>query len=71
MRGPGKFFSTEQSGFFKHKIADMVTDGPLIRLARKAAQNIVENDPALNDHPLMKNRMLKDYAQYLETAAIS
>jgi len=71
MRGPGKFFSTEQSGFFKHKIADMVTDGPIIRQARKVAQDIVESDPALNDHPLMKERLLKDYAQYLETVVIS
>ncbi len=71
MRGPGKFFSTEQSGFFKHKIADMVTDGPLIRQARKAAQNIANSDPKLDNHPLMKERLLQDYAQYLETVMIN
>ena len=71
MRGPGKFFSTEQSGFFKHKIADMVTDGPIIRQAREIAQNIAKADTKLDDHPLMKERLLKDYAQYMETGTIS
>lgn len=71
MRGPGKFFSTEQSGFFKHKIADMVTDGPIIRQAREIAQNIAKADTKLDDHPLMKERLLKDYAQYMETVTIS
>ncbi|MCH7612704.1 MAG: ATP-dependent DNA helicase RecG [Candidatus Marinimicrobia bacterium] len=71
MRGPGKFFSTEQSGFFKYKIADMVTDGPIIRNARQAAQELTKTDPKLENHPLMKERLLKDYAQYLDTVTIS
>ena len=71
MRGPGKFFSTEQSGFFKHKIADMVTDGVIIRKARETAQTIAKADTKLKNHPLMKERLLMDYAQYLETAVIS
>jgi ATP-dependent DNA helicase RecG len=71
MRGPGKFFSTEQSGFFKHKIADMVTDGAIIRKARETAQTIAKADTKLKNHPRMKERLLKDYAQYLETVVIS
>ena len=71
MRGPGKFFSTEQSGFFKHKIADMVTDGIIIRKAREVAQTIAKADTKLENHPHMKERLLKDYAQYLETVVIS
>jgi ATP-dependent DNA helicase RecG len=71
MRGPGKFFSTEQSGFFKYKIADMVTDGPIIRKARKVAQEIAKSDPKLEKHLLMKERLLKDYLQYLDTVTIS
>ena len=71
MRGPGKFFSTEQSGFFKHKIADMVTDGIIIRKAREVAQTIAKADTKLENHPHMKERLLQDYAQYLETVVIS
>ncbi|MAD51067.1 MAG: hypothetical protein CMF79_00650 [Candidatus Marinimicrobia bacterium] len=71
MRGPGKFFSTEQSGFFKHIIADMVTDGAIIRKAREVAQTIAETDTKLENNPRMKKRLLKDYAQYLDTVVIS
>jgi len=71
MRGPGKFFSTEQSGFFKYKIADLVTDGSIIRKAREAAQKITERDPMLKQHDLMKKRLLEEYAQYLDTVTIS
>ena len=71
MRGPGKFFSTEQSGFFKHKIADMVTDGAIIRKAREVAQTIAKTDTKLENNPRMKKRLLKDYAQYLDTVVIS
>jgi ATP-dependent DNA helicase RecG len=71
MRGPGKFFSTEQRGFFKYKIADMVNDDPIIRSARKAAQKIVKEDPLLEKHFLMRERLLKEYAQYLDTVNIT
>lgn len=71
MRGPGKFFSTEQSGFFKYKIADMITDGHLIRKARAVAQSIVDTDPELKNHPLLRDRLLKDYSQYLQTVGIN
>ena len=49
----------------------MVTDGPIIRQAREIAQNIAKADTKLDDHPLMKERLLKDYAQYMETVTIS
>jgi len=71
MRGPGKFFSTEQSGFFRYKIADMVNDGPIITRARKAAKKIVKLDPLLENHFLMKEKLLKEYTQYLDTVNIT
>ena len=49
LRGPGEFFGLKQSGFFKYKIANMVTDGSLIRKARQAAFRLIEKDPELND----------------------
>ena len=71
MRGPGKFFSTEQSGFFKYKLADMINDGALIRKARSGAQRIVDKDPKLKNHELMKQRLLNDYSQYFDTINIT
>ena len=49
LRGPGEFFGLKQSGFFKYKIANMVTDGSLIRKARQAAFRLIEKDPELNE----------------------
>ena len=71
MRGPGKFFSTEQSGFFNYKLADMINDGPLIRRARSFAQEIVNRDPKLENHLLMKQRLLNNYSQYFDTINIT
>jgi ATP-dependent DNA helicase RecG len=47
MRGPGVFFGIQQSGFFKFKIADLISDGTLIKEARKAAFNLIKDDPKL------------------------
>ena len=71
MRGPGKFFSTEQSGFFNYKLADMINDGALIRKARNCAQRIVDNDSKLENHLIMKQRLLNDYSQYFDTINIT
>ncbi len=68
IRGPGEFFGTRQSGFFKFKIANMVTDGKLIRRARKEAFSIVKNDPNLSslENFKIKNHFISNYKQYLE-----
>ncbi len=47
LRGPGVFFGIQQSGFFKFKIADLLTDGKIIRAACKAAFEIISDDPKL------------------------
>jgi hypothetical protein len=49
----------------------MVNDGPIIRRARKAAKKIVKMDPLLEKHFLMKERLLNEYAQYLDTVNIT
>lgn len=73
IRGPGEFFGIRQSGFLKYKIADMVTDGPLIRYARQCAFNLVEDDPHLRKpgHQGIRRRFMKDYQQMLEVVNIS
>jgi hypothetical protein len=49
----------------------MVTDGAIIRKAREVAQTIAKTDIKLENNPRMKERLLKDYAQYLDTVVIS
>ena len=73
LRGPGEFFGLKQSGFFQYKIANMITDGSLIRKARQAAFTLVENDPGLKEssHEHMKQTFIKDYSQHLDSINLS
>ena len=73
LRGPGEFFGIKQSGFFQFKIANMITDGPIIRDARKAAFKLIENDPDLqkSKHGLLREIFLLEYADQLKMIALS
>ena len=73
LRGPGEFFGIRQSGFLKYKIADMVTDGPILRKASQAAFELVKADPNLNQpaHELIRTRFMAEYQDKLEQANIS
>ena len=53
LRGPGEFFGEKQSGFVKFKIADLITDGPIIRDARMNAFEIIKNDANLTQENQM------------------
>ncbi|MBH08911.1 MAG: ATP-dependent DNA helicase RecG [Candidatus Marinimicrobia bacterium] len=57
IRGPGEYFGIKQSGFFKFKIANIITDGLIVKDARTAAFNIIENDSSLIKK---RNQMLRD-----------
>ncbi len=73
LRGPGEFFGARQSGFVKYKIADMLTDGRLIRQARQAAFGIVAADPHLRQpkHAEIRRRFLNEYQSLLDIVNIS
>ena len=73
LRGPGEFFGIRQSGFLKYKLADMVTDGPILRKARQAAFELVKIDQNLNqsEHDLIRTRFMAEYQDKLEQANIS
>jgi len=47
IRGPGNIMGTQQSGILNLKIADIVKDNQILKLAREAAKYIVLNDPNL------------------------
>ena len=70
IRGPGEFFGEKQSGFVKFKIADLITDGPIIRDARMNAFEIIKNDANLtqNNHINIKQKFDDEYLQlFLKT----
>ena len=57
LRGPGDLEGTQQSGLpFDLKIASLATDGQLLSLARRTAQDILDRDPLLEDE---RNRIYK------------
>ena len=69
LRGAGDLEGTRQSGMpFELKIANLSTDGQILELARKAAKEILDEDPQLSDsfnqiykRQLDLNRPKEDY----------
>ncbi|SKB61597.1 ATP-dependent DNA helicase RecG [Salegentibacter holothuriorum] len=61
LRGPGDIMGTQQSGVLNLKIADIVKDNDILKLARYHAMQILKEDPSLS---LEKNKVLRfTYAQ--------
>jgi ATP-dependent DNA helicase RecG len=56
LRGPGDFFGTRQSGLPELHIANLVTDGDILSLARKEAFTLIEDDPHLrrSEHQVLR-----------------
>lgn len=68
LRGPGNLMGTQQSGMLNLKIADLVKDSNLLKLARQKAINILEEDPNL---ALPKNKSIKiAYADKVKNSAL-
>ncbi len=73
IRGPGMIDSTQQSGLPQFKLADIVSDQPLLKTSREIAMRILEKDPGL-DHPQhqsLKKYMVQHQAQELLWSQIS
>ncbi len=68
IRGPGQFFGTRQHGLPQLRVADIIEDMDLLRLARKDAFEIIEDDPKLSqpDHQILKSALQSQFAQSLE-----
>ena len=70
LRGPGEITGTKQSGVLDLKIADIVKDEKLLKLARYLAMEIIDKDPSLSlvDNQILKQhfnnkKSLKDYSK--------
>lgn len=57
LRGPGDLMGTQQSGILNLKIADIVKDNEILKMARYYATNILKQDPGLN---LEQNRVIRN-----------
>jgi len=68
IRGPGEFFGTRQHGLPELKVADLIEDFELLRMARRDAFAIVNEDPALTapEHQQLRREVLKAYEGKLD-----
>ncbi len=59
LRGPGNILGTQQSGILRLKIADIVKDNKLLKMARELAKKILKNDPKLenSDNQIIKKNL--------------
>lgn len=61
LRGPGDLSGTQQSGVpIQLKLTDLARDGMIIKLAREAAQALLDQDPNLQES---KNYMISQYVR--------
>lgn len=60
LRGPGNIEGTQQSGLLNLKLANLTTDGELLRKARQAATDLLQDDSNLAEpqHQALKNYIL-------------
>lgn len=66
MRGAGDFFGTRQHGLPPMKLADVAGDTRLLEQAKRAADDLMRDDPTLAHEPLLRARVEKLFAQYGE-----
>ncbi len=65
LRGPGEVFGTAQKGFPDLKVATLF-DHILIKQAQKEAQQLLKNNPTLNNYPKLQKKISKiDTDNYL------
>ena len=67
LRGPGDFFGERQHGLPGLKIADIGCDTQLLKEAQQAAEELLERDPDLRDHPAAAERVAELFAQASDT----
>ncbi|MGK0137207.1 MAG: ATP-dependent DNA helicase RecG [Algoriphagus sp.] len=68
LRGPGDMSGTQQSGLIDLKIANLATDGQILKFARESALEILDEDP---DLILEKHSMIKAFTQARKTPGLS
>ena len=67
-RGPGEVCGTHQHGVTDFRIADLVRDFKILKLAKKEANDLISKDPDLNSEPQLKKELLRRLGNTLELA---
>jgi ATP-dependent DNA helicase RecG len=72
IRGPGEFFGTRQHGLPELKIGDLISDYPLLKLARNDAFSMVKNDGRLEqeENQLVREMVIERFKGRLNLISI-
>lgn len=74
LRGPGDIEGTQQSGIaFNLRIANLATDGQIVRIVRECADAILNADPALEhpDNRLLAEQLRRHFGKTIDWSRIS
>ena len=63
IRGPGDVLGTRQAGLPEFKLADLVEDAAILKVARKAAFHLIKYDPTLQNpsHIGLKHMLIRSH----------
>lgn len=73
LRGPGDVLGWRQSGMPAMRIADIVEDIDVLQVARRIAQEIIDDDPTLAAEPyqLLRKQMMRRYESTLNVGDVT
>ena len=65
LRGPGEFLGTKQSGLPDLHLGDIVKDSETLERARKKANEIIKEDPNLDNYPELRRILNEKQESYI------
>ena len=71
LRGPGQVLGTRQSGLPDLALASLSDDGDVLEEARSTARRLLEQDPALERHPGLRQALEAQRRRALEAAQLN
>jgi ATP-dependent DNA helicase RecG len=70
IRGPGELTGTRQHGLPSFKLANLGSDLRILKGARKAALELVKQEPSLKAYPLLRQKIIEEYKSGLKLVSI-
>lgn len=70
LRGPGEILGTRQAGLPDLKMGNLVRDGKLLEEARREAQQLLESDPHLQRHAMVREQIVRRWREKLSLARV-
>jgi len=71
LRGPGQVLGTRQSGLPDLALASLSDDGAVLEQSRQVARRLLEQDPQLENHPLLQQALAEQRQRQLEAAQLN